>query len=96
MFLLKQAYFHLSFLNYMNCFIIKEATALLTMEGGYSFEDLYKLRHCILRCPGYNRCWESVESSLGKCRKCFYMLTGEAMLCGVLKWHCQENDRDKN
>lgn len=93
-FLLKEAYFHLSFLNYINWFLIKEAAALLIMKG----EDLYKLKDCILKSPGYNHCWVQaiVVRSLGKCRKCFYMLTGEAMLCGILKWHCQESDRDKN
>ena len=87
-FLLKEAYFHLSFLNYINCFLIKETTALLIIKGGYLCEELYKLNSYILRCPGYDHCWDSAVSNLGKCRNCFYMPTGEVMLRGVLKGHC--------
>lgn len=84
MFLLKKAYFHLSFLNYINCFLIKETTALSIMKGDYLCEDLYKLKGSILRCPGYSHCWESALSILGKCRKCFYML-----LRGVAVWRSE-------
>lgn len=88
MFLVKEAHFHLSFLSYLNCCLIKETTALLIMVGGYLCEDLYKLKGNILRCPGYDHCWESAVGNLGKCRKCLYTLTGEVMLCGILKGRC--------
>lgn len=87
-FLLKEAYFHLSFLNYINCFLIKETTILLIMKGDYLCEDLYKLRGYILRCLGYDHRWESAVSNLGKCRKCFCTLTGEVVLRGILKGCC--------
>lgn len=72
MFLLKEAYFHLSSLNCINCFLTKEITALLIMKGSYLSEDQYKLKSYILRGPGYNHCWVSAVSNLAKCRKCFY------------------------
>lgn len=72
MFILKEAYFCLSSLNCINCFLTKETTALLIMKGSFLCEDQYELRSYILRGPGYNHCWTSAVNNLAKCRKCFY------------------------
>lgn len=72
MFILKEAYFCLSSLNCINCFLTKETTALLIMKGSFLCEDQYELKSYILRGPGYNHCWTSAVNNLAKCRKCFY------------------------
>lgn len=83
MFLSKEAYFYLSSLNRINCFLTKETSTLLIMKGSYLCEDQYKLKSYTLRYWGYNYCWASAVSNLAKCRKCFYSLTEEGMTGGT-------------